>query len=193
MNFTNRRYFLTQTFQIKGSSILVNRKTLFEEVEFEILFERLASKKRTEAKTNSNLFFTGIIFFIMNMFFLSGSIIEMAGICIVVALILIITSFIDKKRTITIAGYDGNNIVLYFTKSNKGEVSGFVDQLFKAANDFLLNKYKKIDKALPTEPQLDNIQFLRNREIISEEEYEALKDRLYGRDNISNIGFGNSN
>ena len=77
------------------------------------------------------------------MFFLSGSIIEMAGICIMVALILIIASFIDKKRTITIAAYDGNNITLYFTKSNKLEVMDFVDQLFKAANDFLLNNIRR--------------------------------------------------
>jgi len=193
MHFTNRRYFLRQTLQVNKSSILLNRKTLFEELEYEISFEQLDNKKITEVKTNNNLFFTGIIMFIMGIFFLSGSILEIAAICVFIAIVFVITSFIDKKRTITLVTYNGNNIILYFTKSNKAQVNEFIDNVFKAANSFLLAKYQKIDKALPIEPQLDNIQFLRNREIISEEEYEALKDRLYGRDNLSNIGFSSSN
>ena len=44
---------------------------------------------------------------------------------------------------------------------------------------------------LPIEPQLNGIQFLRNRDIISEEDYESLKNKLLGRSNKAYIGFGN--
>jgi hypothetical protein len=193
MHFTNRRYFLRQKIEIKQSSLLVNKKTLFEETEYEISFEQLDSKKKTEIKTNSNMFFTGVFFFVFGAFFLSGSIVEIAAICVAIAFLLITVSFIDKRRIMTIAAYNGDNLVLYFTSRNREEVNDFIDKILKAANSFLLNKYNKIDKALPIEPQLDNIQFLRNREIISEEEYELLKDQLFGRDNKSYIGFSNNN
>lgn len=193
MTFTNRRYFTQQVFDIKKSSVIVNKKTLFEELEYEISFEQLHNKKKTEIKTNNNMFVTGFFFFVFGIFFLLGSIGEAAAICAIIAVTLVITSFLDKKRTITVATYNGNNLTLFFTKRNREEVNNFVEQLFEAANVFLLNKYNKIDKALPIEPQLNNIEFLRNREIISEEEYEVLKDQLYGRDNKSYIGFGNNN
>jgi len=193
MTFTNRRYFTQQVFDIKKSSVIVNKKTLFEELEYEISFEQLDNKKKTEIKTNNNMFVTGFFFFVFGMFFLFGSIDEAAAICGIIAVTLIFTSFLDKKRTMTVATYNGKNLILYFTKRNREEVNNFIEQLFEAANMFLLNKYKKIDKALPIEPQLNNIQFLRNREIISEEEYEVLIDQLYGRDNKSSIGFGNNN
>ena len=193
MIFTNRRYLIRQTLEIKRSSIIVNKKTLFEEQEYEISFEQLDNKKKTEVKTNSSMFFTGILFVAFGAFFLSGSIVEMGAICALIAGVLVIGSFFDKKKTITISTYNGSNLSLYFTNRNREEVNTFVERLFKAANDFLLHKYKKIDRALPIEPQLDNIQFLRNREIISEEEYEVLKNQLYGRDDKSYIGFSNSN
>jgi hypothetical protein len=42
---------------------------------------------------------------------------------------------------------------------------------------------------LPIEPQLNRLQFLRNREVISEEEYDKLKDQLLGKDIKNGIGF----
>ena len=193
MTFTNRRYFTQQVLDIKKSSVKVSKKTLFEELEYEISFEQLDNKKKTEIKTNNNMFVTGFFFFVFGMFFLFGSIDEAAAICGIIAVALIFSSFLDKKRTMTVSTYNGKNLILYFTKRNREEVNNFIEQLFEAANMFLLNKYNKIDKALPLEPQLNNIQFLRNREIISEEEYEVLIDQLYGRDNKSSIGFGNNN
>ncbi len=193
MIINNRRNFIKQKLEIKKSSIKINRKSLFEEVEYEISFEQLDNKKKVQVQTNSNLFFTGIFFFVFGLFFLAGSIIEMTAICTLIAIVLMMVAFVDKKRVVTIATYQGENINLYFTAKNKEKVIEFVDQIFDAANAFLLNKYGKIDRALPIEPQLDNLQFLRNKEIISEEEYETLKNQLLGRENKSYIGFSNSN
>ena len=50
----------------------------------------------------------------------------------------------------------------------------------------MLEKYGKIDKNLPIEPQLENLYFLRNREIISNSEFEELKSKLYG---VRTVGF----
>ena len=167
MTFNNRRYFTKQEFEIKKTSLKISKKTFFDEVEYETSLEQIDNKKKVEVRTNSNLFFLGLFVFGIGIFFLSGSIIEMTAICTVICIVLVIAAFIDKKRVITIASYQGENIILYFNSRNKEEVIEFVEHIFQASNAFLLNKYSKIDRALPVEPQLDNIQFLRNREVIS--------------------------
>ena len=164
-----------------------------DEIEYEMPFEQLDNKKKVQVLTNNNLLVIGMFVFFIGLFFLSGSIIEMTAICTVISLSLVVAALIDRKKVITISANQGENITLYFTGKNKEEVIDFAEQIFKAANTFLLNKYGKIDRELPIEPQLDNIQFLRNREVISEDEYSVLKNQLLGRENKSYIGFTNSN
>ena len=43
---------------------------------------------------------------------------------------------------------------------------------------------------LPIDNQLQNLIFLRDRDLLSEEKFEHLKNQLPGRDNKSNIGYG---
>ena len=193
MTFKNRRYFTKQEFEIRKTSLKISKKTFFDEVEFETSLEQLDNKKKIEVRTNSNLFFLGILIFVIGIFFLSGSIIEITALCALISIVLMITSFIDKKRIITIASFQNENITFFFNSKNKLEVIAFVESVFKASNTFLLNKYSKIDRALPIEPQLDNIEFLRNREVISNEEYDRLKNQLLGRENKLSIGFSNNN
>ena len=59
-------------------------------------------------------------------------------------------------------------------------------------HNYLLKKYSKVDRALPIEPQLENIQYLLNRDIITEEKFESLKNQLLGTENKKSIGFGQS-
>lgn len=191
--FVNRRYFTRQELEINKTSLKISKRNLFDEIEYEISLEQIENKKKLEVKTNSNLFIIGLFVFGIGIFFLSGSIIEMTEICSLISIVLVIASFIDKKRVITIGTYQGENITLYFTSKNKQEVIDFAEQIFQASKGFLLNKYSKIDRALPIQPQLDNIQFLRNREVISEEDYNFLKNQLLGRENKSYIGFNNNN
>jgi hypothetical protein len=68
-------------------------------------------------------------------------------------------------------------------------VIDYANQIIDAANNYLLKKFSKIDRSLAIEPQIENIQFLLNREIITEEKFETLKNQLLGRENKSSIGF----
>ena len=85
--------------------------------------------------------------------------------------------------------FDGNTIELYFNDEHKEEILQFADQIIKSVNLLLLNKYGKIDKDLPIANQLSSLDILRNREIITEEEFDSLKDQLFGRNSKSRIGF----
>jgi len=126
--------------------------------------------------------------FVSLLFFLNGQS-EESIFFFVLSVIVVIVAFLTKLRVITIKSYEGQNIELYFTSRNKDEVLAFADTIISSANTFLLNKFSKIDKDLPIGNQLENLDFLRNKELLSEVEFEQLKDQLLGRDNKKSIGF----
>ena len=68
----------------------------------------------------------------------------------------------------------------------------YSNEIINASNNFLLKKYSKIDRSLPIEPQLHNLQFLLNREIFSDEVFESLKNQLLGTENKTSIGFASN-
>lgn len=191
MIFNNRRYFTKQIFEIQHSCLNVDKKTLFEAIEYDISFEQIDHKKKVQILFNHGWLVTGVFFSALGFLFQIGPNEGLSLSCFFIALIFTIMAFSLKKKVITIAVYDGSNIELYFTDQNKEEVLDFALQIINAANQHLLKKYGKVDLALPIEQQLHHIQFLRNREVITEEEYDALKNQLLGRKEKASIGFGN--
>jgi ribosomal protein L10 len=192
MTLYNRRYFTRQTIEIKKAALAINRKTLFDEAEYETSFEHLDNKKKVQVLVNNDLVVTGIIFLLISVFLWAGSVVGYAVIFTFTSIIMLTASFVNRKKIITIANYAGEPIVLFFTSENKTEVLEFVDEIFKAADSFLLNKFGKIDKDLPIEPQLDSLLFLKNRDILSEEQFQTLKNQLLGKEIKTQIGFGNN-
>lgn len=95
-----------------------------------------------------------------------------------------------RKKTVTIPTYNNNNIAIPFNNRNKPTAVKFSNRIIEASNQFLLNKYGKIDKALPLDGQLSKIEFLRDREVLTEEEFDNLKNLLLGRVDKSQVGFG---
>lgn len=191
MNFKNRQRFTKQALQLKQSSLHIHRKNFFDEIEYDVSFEQIGNKKKIQVLT-SNLFYIGIFIFVFGLCFVLASIPETAAVLVFLSSIFIVVAFFTKTKTITVATYQGEDIVLFFNNTNKQEVSEFADLIIESSNNFLFRKYGKIDKDLPIEPQLDNIEFLRNREVITEEQYVTLKNQLLGRSNKSSIGFGAS-
>ncbi len=190
MIFSNRRYFTKQTFEIRNSSLALDKKNLFEQIEYEIPFDIIHNKMKIQTVINNNLIFTGIFIFVFGLLFIFGTKDELTFIFASLGLMCILIAFINRKRVITISTYDGNGIELYFTKSNKQAVVHFAKDIIKASDNYLHKKFTKIDRSLPIEPQIENLQFLLNREIISEESFQDLKNQLYGKDNLTAIGFG---
>lgn len=189
MIFYNKRYLTRQNFEIKKSSLKIDRKNIFDAIEYEIPFDHIHNKLKIQTIINNNLIFAGIFLFAFSFLFLPGTIPELTLILICFGVLFIILSFINRKKVVTISTIDGD-IELYFHSRNKKEIVDYANTIIEAANIYLLNKYSKIDRFLPIEPQLENIQYLLNREIISEENFESLKNRLLGNENKSSIGFG---
>lgn len=189
MNFQNSRYFTRQQFEIKKSSLKIERKNIFDAIEFEIPFDLINNKIKIQTLINNNLIFTGLFIFFIGALFSLGSNEELMVILLSVGFLFIVIAFLGRKKVISIFTMEENGIELFFTQKNKEEVIAYSNKIINASNNFLLKKYSKVDRSLPIEPQLDNFQFLLNRDIISDDDFETLKNQLLGTENKKSIGF----
>lgn len=190
MNLQTKRFLKRQEIEILRTSLRIERKSLLDCVEYEIPFENIHNKKKVQTKTNDNLLVISFsLLIIALLFFIFGSDPSISTFLFVCAILFLATALISRKKTVTIPTYDGNNIELPFNNKNKLDVLEFSNRIIEASNHFLLNKYCKIDKALPLDGQLSKIDFLRDREILTDEEYDNLKNQLLGRENKGHLGF----
>jgi len=63
----------------------------------------------------------------------------------------------------------------------KKEMEDFIAEILKRSRKVLLDKFGKIDPDLPEETQINNLYWLKNRGLISEDKYEELKQEYKER------------
>jgi len=190
MTFENSRYFTSQHFEIKKSTLEVDIKSLFGSIEYAIPLEQIENKRNVRVMLNPGLLTSCLFCFVIGLLWIFAANKETAFIFFLLAATCFISASIFKKKVVIINTYDGLMIEMFFNSSNKEAVVSFADLVIQSSNHHLFCKYGKIDTALPIEPQINSIIFLRDREIISEDEYEKLKDQLLGRSKKVVMGFG---
>jgi len=189
MTLYTKRFFKRQEIDILRSSLKIEKRSLLDSMEYEVPFENIHNKKRIQTNTNDNLLVIAFFLLVIGLLFLLGSNTEISSVALIGGTFFLALALITRKKTVTILTYDGNNIELPFNRKNKPEVLEFSNKIIEASNHFLLNKYSKIDKSLPVEGQLSKLEYLRDREILTDEEFENLKNQLLGKDNKGSIGF----
>lgn len=90
---------------------------------------------------------------------------------------LILTIF-SRKHMLYITTLSGYLIDFYDKKPNEEAVDEFLEILKIKTFAYLKEKYAVIDLDLPVEKQIENLNFLKERNVITEKEYEALKEKL---------------
>ncbi len=68
-----------------------------------------------------------------------------------------------------------NQISFFMNSPSKLEVETFVEEVVQRTKRILLDKYGRIDPDLPEDTQMNQLNYLKNRDLISEELYEQLK------------------
>jgi hypothetical protein len=184
-----RRFLKTVVIGLSNNGIHIIKKSPFESIETDILFEQIEPRKLIETKANFGLLTVSLFLLITGVLFLFGNTPEAFILFFFSASLILIVALVTKLRVITIYTYRELNIELFFSTKNKAEIAAFADGIIDAANNFLIAKFSKIDKDLPVEGQLENLTFLRNKELISEEKFEQLKNQLLGRENKKSIGY----
>jgi len=75
-------------------------------------------------------------------------------------------------------------------KPNHQQVDQFIDQLKATQKKFFIDRYGNVDKSLPINDQLQNLVWLRNNSLLNNEEFEAKKNYLIGKNpEEKRIGF----
>lgn len=189
MTLENKRFFAKQLFHLSEKSLKVYRSGIFDSSEFEVSLENIHNKKRIQTVTNNNFLFLFFALMLVGVIFLITLSIDFGIGLMILGAVFFILALTTRRRTVLIPTYEDYTIELFYKKSNKGSVLDFADKIIVNANRLLLRKYGTIDKALPIESQLNNLNFLVDRDIITIEEFQTLKDQLLGRNNKNTVGF----
>ncbi len=190
MNLINKRLWFKQYFELLPSSVKVRKESLFELAEFEISYENIHNKKIIQVSINHKLLYLSFIMEVIGTILLILDFKTEIWIgAILLGAVLFAVSLLIRIRRILVPSIDGNDISLFFNRKNKDQVMEFAEKIISHANNFLLQKFGKIDRYMPMDSQLNNIIFLRDREVISESEFEDLKKQLFGRDDKDSLGF----
>lgn len=87
-------------------------------------------------------------------------------------------TILSRKFMLYITTLSGYLIDFYDKNPSEKAMSAFLKTLKTKTFAFLKEKYAIIDIDLPVEKQIENLNFLRERNVITEKEYEALKEKL---------------
>lgn len=90
-------------------------------------------------------------------------------------IIIVVVLLSTKQKNIYLVGTP-RSVEFFDDLPNKEEVEHFLDILISKVKAYLKEKYGKIDLDIPEDMLMRNFLFLRNSEIITEQEFEELKN-----------------
>ena len=104
------------------------------------------------------------------------------------SLFFLILTIFSRKHMLYITTFSGYLIGFYDKNPSEEAIEEFLEILKTKTFAYLKEKYAIIDKDLPVEKQIENLNFLKERNVITEKEYEALIEKLK-KNNIDVKGF----
>jgi len=90
----------------------------------------------------------------------------------------LLLTILSRKYMLYVTTLSGYLIDFYDKNPNEEAMENFLSTLKTRTYTFLKKKYAVIDIDLPVEKQMENLNFLKERNVITEIEYEALKEKL---------------
>jgi len=183
MKLKQRQGFKRKEFELKDNMLYVKTKSINETKEWTVKVETIGTTKYYQKRSKLIEYLVAGFLILFAISISVASILDKEHFVGVGPILfsltlfgglaaLIITS--PRKKELTILG--GSTEVTFFPDSpSKEEVEAFIEVLMENSKKILLEKYGKIDIDLPEETQMNNLNWLKNQEILSEEEYERLK------------------
>lgn len=200
MKLKQRRLFTQKELTLNKNSIKVKVKNLTSSEETTISLEEIDTRKMVYQKKTDTLMlivtlFFGI-FFLINIFNPENYKPDQDdpyGVFIFLFLASLFSgliTFLKSKNVILIPTMNNGYLEVFRSKPSENDVDDFISKLSEKINLSLKDKYGKLDLDMPTEQQLMNISWLKEREVISELEFEQLKTQLTSlRKDQNKIGF----
>ncbi|MFO7673461.1 MAG: hypothetical protein R6V74_07125 [Lutibacter sp.] len=185
-DFKQKRFFNSKRVEFEPDGITFYSGNFFNAKEIFIPFDEIIPDAITRETKTSRLFIwitlaSGFIFGLafwdifkipfgiyMVLVFFSG---------LLFVLFLLLTIF-NRKHMLYVTTLSGYLIDFYDKNPSEEALSSFLETLKAKTFAYLKEKYAVIDPDLPIEKQIENLNFLKDRNVITEKEYEALKEKL---------------
>jgi hypothetical protein len=188
MEYVCRSGFKVYTFKLKDSSVEILYKGMLDSEEYDIPFERIGDRKVVGVYASDSAFIVSIftiLFSIILMLLGSEQAFAIFGFIGIVSLLF---GLITRKGIVTLPLLYGGDVKLYFSRSKKDEAVAFADSLISNARSFIKQKYSNFDRQMPLDKQFEHLEYLRDRDLLTIDEYNDIKNYLLGNEKRS-IGF----
>lgn len=171
-------------FEIVGNnSLRIKEKISGEEKEWTVSLESIghslvyqsATRKRAyiiSAVLAAFLLFVTVALFMSDDFY--GNLPVVIAAYLLFGLLIGLSLLSPLKKEVHLVG-GGASLTFFRDSPSPGEVDAFIQKIIGLSKQSLLNKYAKIDPELPEETMYNQLNWLKNRDLISEEEYADLK------------------
>lgn len=200
MELHQKRGFQTRKIRLTNGGIKFYYKSLSEEGEHtisheELILNRISRKKEIELTYPAItaiifLIGTGILISTMNSTGDKSFGYFWAGLFLLVSTILfLIYRLMGISKLIFIPLSNNRRINLLQDVPDRKTVDDFLEQLTQEQSAFLKLKYGDVNSKLPIDIQLDQLQWLLNRDIITIQEFGQLRKKLTGNEYSGSIGF----
>jgi len=184
--FKQKRFFNSKSVEFENDGITFYSGNFLNAKEIFIPFNEILPEAITRETRTSRLFLwitiaLGLLFSLTYFeifqipFGIYMVLVLFSGLLFVFFLLLTILS---RKHMLYITTLSGYLIDFYDKNPNEEAMGKFLATLKTRTFTFLKEKYAVIDLDLPIEKQIENLNFLKERNVITEKEYEALKEKL---------------
>jgi hypothetical protein len=199
-DFSQRTLFTGRHYVLERDGVAVTTKTLLSSHTFRVPFENIPPK--TEEITTSPrkwliaaILFTAISMIALPVLLKGGQTTagDLTGVWfwgIVAAFCWVV--FIFKRASLLIYAQGQSALVLFADRPSIEEVKAFIRKLFLARNKFLRDKYARFAPVEPLSDRLARLNFLRDQDVLSEEEYQFMRRQETGESPQTQgpVGFG---
>ncbi len=183
MKLSQKQGLKRRDFEIIDDSIRIREKTLSGTKEWTISFENLGDQIYIEKNSKKGAILLASFFLAFTIFFVAVNVADgnktvkpwvWIAIASFYALFAAIIFLVPNKREIHITG--GLSTLSFFLDSpSHQEVMQFIGLVIDRSKTILIEKYGKIDPDLPEETMMNQLNWLKNRDLITNEKYRELK------------------
>ncbi|WP_156125298.1 hypothetical protein [Cellulophaga sp. Hel_I_12] len=186
MTLLQRKLFLRREFTMNKKDLNIKSSDLTSSEELNIPYEEIDTNKLIFQKKTDNimliitLIFGG--FFIINLFnpenYKGDGWFGVGLFLFMVTLFSAMITYVKSKNLVLIPTLNNGYIEILKAKPNQKQFDEFLSELTSRISKYLKSKYGTLDFDMPYEPQLMNLSWLKDREIITTDEFENLKKEL---------------
>ena len=197
MKLVQRKLFAVREFTLNEGYLNLKSRNLTSSEELNITYEEIDIPNLIKQKQTDNiLLIITVVFSVILVINLSNpanyedqGLIGVAIFLFILALICGLFTYVKSKNILLIPTMKNGFLEMFRSKPSQNKVDEFINELDNRINQYLRSKYGTIDTDMPTDPQLSNLQWLKDREVITSKEFENLKSQLIRNTKQNPVGF----